>query len=130
MKKIKDLEAKYMKKDVPQFSIGDTVSVYVRIKEEGKTRTQVFEGIVIRKKGTGVHSMFTVRRISYGEGVERTFPVHSPSVQKVEVKKKGIVRRAKLYYLRDRKGKKSKLEEKIGTIAKPSAESLPRKEGE
>ena len=86
--------------------VGDTVRVYVRIKEEGKTRIQVFEGVAIKKKGSGTSATFTVRRISYGEGVERTFPLHSPAIEKIEVKKKGSARRAKLYYLRKRKGKK------------------------
>lgn len=113
--------------EVHKFSVGDTVLVYVKIKEEGKTRTQAFEGAVIRKKGRGEQTTFTVRRISYGEGVERTFPLHSPSIQKIDVKKKGTVRRAKLYYLRKRKGKKSKVEERIeGEIG---ADALPRTEG-
>ena len=86
--------------------VGDTVRVYVRIKEEGKTRIQVFEGVAIKRKGSGTGATFTVRRISYGEGVERTFPLHSPAIEKIEVKKKGSARRAKLYYLRKRKGKK------------------------
>ena len=86
--------------------VGDTVRVYVRIKEEGKTRIQVFEGVAIKRKGSGTGATFTVRRISYGEGVERTFPLHSPAIEKIEVKKKGSTRRAKLYYLRERKGKK------------------------
>ena len=106
MKRIKHIESKFIKKDVPKFNIGDTVLVYVKIKEGEKTRTQVFEGIVIKRKGAGTGASFTVRRISYGEGVERTFPLHSPLVHKVEVKKKGSARRAKLYYLRKRKGKK------------------------
>ena len=95
-----------VKKDIPKFNIGDTVRVYVGIKEEDKTRTQVFEGVAIKRKGKGTGSTFTVRRISYGEGVERTFPLHSPVIEKIEVKKKGSARRAKLYYLRKRKGKK------------------------
>lgn len=86
--------------------VGDTVRVYVRIKEESKTRIQVFEGVAIKRKGSGISATFTVRRISYGEGVERTFPLHSPAIEKIEVKKKGVARRAKLYYLRKRKGKK------------------------
>jgi len=89
-----------------KIKIGDTVRVYVKIKEGDKTRTQVFEGVAIKKKGSGTGATFTVRRISYGEGVERTFPLHSPAIEKIEVKKKGSVRRAKLYYLRERKGKK------------------------
>jgi len=98
-----------IKKEISKFKVGDTVLVYVKIKEEGKTRIQGFEGIVIRKKGAGVGATFTVRRVSYGEGVERTFTLRSPFLEKVEVKKKGIVKRAKLYYLREKKGKKSAL---------------------
>ncbi len=89
-----------------KIKIGDTVRVYVKIKEEDKTRIQVFEGVAIKRKGSGTNATFTVRRISYGEGVERTFPLHSPAIEKIEVKKKGSTRRAKLYYLRKRKGKK------------------------
>ena len=113
MKRIAKLEEKYLKKDKPKFNIGDTVAVHVKIKEEGKTRIQVFDGIVIKRKGSGVSATFTVRRISFGEGVERTFPLNSPSIDKVAVRKKGAVRRAKLYYLREKKGKKSKVAEKI-----------------
>lgn len=113
MKIMDEFEKKYMKKEIPTFDIGDTVVVHVKIKEEEKTRIQVFEGIVIRKKGSGPRATFTVRRISYGEGVERTFFLHSPFVAKVVVKKKGAVRRAKLYYLRRKKGKSTKVEEKI-----------------
>lgn len=112
---IKDLETKYAKKDLPQFEIGDTVDVYFLIKEENKMRPQVFSGIVIARKGSGLRKNFTVRRISYGEGVERVFPFHSPLIEKVVVTKKGRVRRAKLYYLRGKKGKKAaKVEEKVG----------------
>ncbi|NQU95444.1 MAG: 50S ribosomal protein L19 [Candidatus Omnitrophica bacterium] len=121
MNKLKDFEEKYLKKDIPKFNVGDTVHVYVKIKEEEKTRTQVFDGTVIKKKGTGVRATFMVRRISYGEGVERTFLVHSPFIDKVVVKKKGSVRRAKLYYLRNKKGKKSKVAQKV--------ETQPRAEG-
>ncbi len=113
MEKIKSIEEKYLKKDVPKFNIGDTVLVHVKIKEEDKTRIQVFEGIAIKKKGSGLRATFTVRRISYGEGVERTFLIHSPLIDKVQVKKKGAVRRAKLTYLREKKGKKSKVAEKV-----------------
>ena len=127
MEKVKKFEEKYLKKDPPKFNIGDTVMVHVNIKEEGKTRVQVFEGVVIKKKGTSVRATFTVRRISYGEGVERTFMLHSPFIGKVIVKKKGSVRRAKLYYLRKKKGKKSKVEEKI-EAQKPS-DAPPRTEG-
>ena len=113
MQRIRDIEEKYLKKEPSKFNIGDTVLVHVKIKEEGKARIQVFEGIVIKKKGSRVSSAFTVRRVSYGEGVERTFLLHSPFIQKIEVKKRGSIRRAKLNYLRKRKGKKSKVEEKI-----------------
>lgn len=121
MKKIKEFEQKYLKKDMPKFNIGDTVLVHVKIKEEGKTRIQVFEGVAIKKKGSGPRATFTVRRISYGEGVERTFLIHSPFIEKVTVKKKGRVRRAKLYYLRRKKGKSTKVEEKIETETPPAA---------
>ncbi len=113
MKKIKQIEKEQLKKDIPNFKIGDTVRVHVKIKEDEKTRIQVFEGIVIGKRGTGLSQTFTVRRISYGEGVERIFPVHCPSVDKIEVVKKGKVRRSKLYYLRKRIGKETRVEEKM-----------------
>ena len=107
MTKCSLVEKEYMKKEAPKFNVGDTVKVFVKITEEDdKTRLQAFEGIVIRKRGRGISESFTVRRISYGEGVERTFPLHSPSVDKVEVVKPGKVKRAKLYYLRKRVGKK------------------------
>lgn len=108
---IKDIEAEYMKKDVPSFHIGDTLRVSVRVEEGDKTRTQLFEGTVIAKGGSGIRESFTVRRISFGEGVERNFPLHSPTVQKLEVVRKGKVRRAKLYYLRKSTGKRSRIEE-------------------
>ena len=128
MKRIKELEEKYTRKDAPKFEIGDTVSVHVKIQEEGKTRIQVFEGTVMKRKGSGLRSMFTVRRISYGEGVERTFPLHSPSIKKVDIKKKGSVRRAKLYYLRTRKGKQSKIAEKIEHDTLPSTGDVSPRE--
>lgn len=119
-----------IKQEVSKFNVGDTVLVYVKIKEEGKTRIQGFEGVVIRRKGSGSGATFTVRRVSYGEGVERTFTLRSPFIEKVEVKKKGAVRRAKLYYLRKRKGKKSKVEERIESqTSSPKADALPRTEG-
>lgn len=114
MKQIEELEAKFMRKDLPVFKIGDTVDVHFRIKEENKMRTQLYTGIVIGRKGRGISESFTVRRISYGEGVERVFPMHSPLIEKVEVIKKGNVRRAKLYYLRGKKGRSAtKVKEKI-----------------
>ena len=101
-----------LKKQVPKFEIGDTVDVHVRILEGQKERTQIFGGTVIARRGSGMNEMFTVRRIVQGEGVERTFPLHSPKIAAVEVKRSGQVRRAKLYYLRDRVGKATKLRER------------------
>jgi large subunit ribosomal protein L19 len=104
------------KNDAPKlvdFKTGDTVKVHVKIQEEeGKVRIQVFEGVVIRKRGGGVSETFTVRRVSYGEGVERIFPLHSPIIDRIELVRKGKVRRSRLYYLRDRKGKSAKIAEK------------------
>src|SRR3989338_3762938 len=108
---IKALEAEQLKKDVPPFKIGDSVRVSVRVDEGDKTRTQLFEGVVIKKQGSGIRESFTVRRISFGEGVERNFPVHSPTVQKIEMVRSGKVRRAKLYYLRQQTWKKGRIEE-------------------
>lgn len=102
-----------VKTDIPEISIGDTVKVYCRIKEGEKERIQMFEGTVIAKKGAGVSETFTVRRVSYGVGVERVFPIHSPNVDRVEVVRHGKVRRSKLYYLRDRVGKAAKVKELI-----------------
>ena len=111
--KIEIVEKAFLKKDIPKFNVGDTVKVYVKIKEEDKVRLQAFEGIVIRIRGTGLKKTFTVRRISYGEGVERTFPVDSPSVERIELAKKGRVKRARIYYLRDKVGKKTKVDEEL-----------------
>ena len=102
-----------LKANVPELSIGDTVKVYVKIKEGDKYRLQVFEGTIIAKKHGGINETFTVRRVAHGCGIERVFPVHSPIVDKVEVVRKGKVRRAKLYYLRDRVGKAAKVKEAI-----------------
>ena len=102
-----------LKSEVPVIEIGDTVKVHVKIKEGEKYRIQIFEGIVIARKHGGISETFTVRRISYGVGVERVFPVHSPNVDKVEIVRDGKVRRAKLYYLRDRVGKAAKVKEKV-----------------
>jgi large subunit ribosomal protein L19 len=106
------VESVGLKKDVPAFTVGDTVDVQVRILEGQKERTQTFSGTVISRRGEGTNSMFTVRRIVQGEGVERTFPVHSPRIAKIEVKRSGQVRRAKLYYLRDRIGKATRLRDR------------------
>ncbi len=109
--KIKALEAEQLSKNNSSFKVGDTVRIAVRVEESDKTRTQNFEGIVIRKKGSGIRESLTVRRISFGEGVERSFPLHSPTVQKIEVIRSGKVRRSKLYYLRKSTGKKNRIEE-------------------
>ena len=113
MDALKAIVADSMKNEVPEILIGSTVKVHVRIKEGEKERIQVFEGTVIAKNNSGISETFTVRRVSYGVGVERVFPVHSPSVAKVELIRKGKVRRAKLYYLRDRVGKAAKVKELI-----------------
>ena len=111
---IKSIEHEQLKDKIPDLKVGDTVRVHVRIKEGNKERIQVFEGIIIKKQGGGVNATFTVRRISYGVGVEKTFLIHSPLVEKVEVVRVGKARRAKLYYLRDRVGKAAKTKENIG----------------
>ena len=112
MNKIEALEKRYLKKEVPSFVVGDTVKVMVRITEGEKSRLQAFEGQVIARRGAGTRESFTVRRISYGEGVERTFPLHSRNVERIEVLRPGKTRRAKLYYLRKKIGKGSKIEER------------------
>ena len=103
----------YLKTDIPAFNVGDTVKVHVKIKEGNRERIQVFEGTIIKVQHGGIQKTFTVRRLSYGIGVERTFPVNSPKIAKIEVVRKGKVRRAKLYYLRDRVGKAAKVKEKL-----------------
>jgi len=110
---IKQIEQENMKEKVPQFNVGDTVRVSVKVVEGNKERLQAYEGIVIARKHDGVGESFTVRRLSYGVGVERVFPLHSPRVANVEVVKEGRVRRAKLYYMRGRTGKAAKVKEKI-----------------
>ena len=110
---IKTLTANYMKPELPQMNVGDTVRVTLRVKEGSRERNQVFEGTIIKVQHGGIQKTFTVRRLSYGIGVERTFPVNSPKIAKIEVVRKGKVRRAKLYYLRDRVGKAAKVKEKL-----------------
>ncbi len=110
---VKEISAGMLKTEVPELKIGSTVRVHVRIKEGDKSRIQVFEGTIIARNNSGIAETFTVRRVSYGVGVERVFPVHSPNVEKVETVRNGRVRRAKLYYLRDRVGKAAKVKEKI-----------------
>ena len=113
MEKIQAFVNEQLKTDVPAFGIGDGVKVYIRITEGEKTRTQLFEGTVIARHGGGISETFTVRRVSYGVGVEKTFPIHSPNVEKIEVFRLAKVRRAKLYYLRSRVGKAAKVKERV-----------------
>lgn len=109
---IQILEQEQLRQDIPSFKAGDTVRVHVKVVEGSRERIQVFEGIVINRQGSGVRETFTVRRVSYNVGVERTFPVHSPRIEKIEVMRRGIVRRAKLYYLRNLTGKAARIREK------------------
>ena len=113
MEKIQAFVSEQLKTDVPKFGIGDGVKVYIRISEGEKTRTQLFEGTVIARHGGGISETFTVRRVSYGVGVEKTFPIHSPNIEKIVVFREAKVRRAKLYYLRSRVGKAAKVKEKV-----------------
>ncbi len=106
------LEGAYLRDDVPEFRSGDTVKVHVRVVEGGRERVQIFEGVVIARNGSGLRESFTVRKISFGVGVERVFPVHAPIIQKIEVMRRGDVRRSKLYYLRERSGKAARIKEK------------------
>nr|WP_329886643.1 50S ribosomal protein L19 [Pseudoramibacter sp. HA2172] len=112
MEILKQIEQANMKKDVPPFNVGDTVRVHVRVIEGKRERVQMFEGVVLKKQHGGIHETFTVRKLSSGIGVERTFPVHSPKVAAIDVLRKGKVRRAKLNYLRDRVGKAARVKEK------------------
>ena len=109
---IRELEQEQMRRDVPDFRPGDTVRVHVKVVEADRERIQVFEGVVLRRNGGGLSETFTVRKVSQGVGVERTFPLHSPRIDKIEVVRQGQVRRARLYYLRDRSGKAARVKEK------------------
>jgi large subunit ribosomal protein L19 len=113
MQKLSELDSKSLRSDVPAFEPGDTLNVHVRVVEGNRSRIQVFKGVVIRRQGDGVRETFTVRKVSFGVGVERTFPVHTPVIEKIEIVTRGDVRRAKLYYLRDLRGKKAKIKEKV-----------------
>jgi len=114
---IKSLSEEYMKPELPAMNVGDTVKVTVRVKEGNRERNQAFEGTIIAKKHGGINETITVRRISYNVGCEKVFPVHSPSIVSVETVRRGKVRRAKLYYLRDKVGKKAKVKERVGSKA-------------
>jgi len=111
MNLVQSLEQEQIKKDIPDFKPGDTVKVHVKVIEGNRERIQVFEGVVIRRRGGGLSETFTVRRVSYGVGVERTFPLHSPKIDRIEVVRRGKVRRARLYYLRALRGKKARIKE-------------------
>ena len=121
MSLISEMEAQSVKKDIPDFAAGDVVNVAVKIKEGNRVRLQSFEGTVIRKRNRGFNSAFTVRKISHGEGVERTFQTHSPLIDSIKVKRRGKVRRAKLYYLRERSGRSARIKEKLGSSEKLSS---------
>jgi large subunit ribosomal protein L19 len=112
------LDAESLRTDVPDFRPGDTLKVHVRVVEGSRERVQLFQGVVIRRQGSGVRETFTVRKVSFGVGVERTFPVHTPIIQKIEVATRGDVRRAKLYYLRDLRGKAAKIKEKRDPVGR------------
>jgi large subunit ribosomal protein L19 len=120
------VEIPRLRDDLPDFRPGDTVKVHVRVVEAGRERIQVFQGVVIRRRGGGLRETFTARKISFGVGVERTFPLHSPTIAKIEVSGRGDVRRAKLYYLRQRRGKAARIKElrepQVTTTAKPESE--------
>jgi large subunit ribosomal protein L19 len=113
MKTTDIVDLQHIRSDIPVFGPGDELKVHVRVVESGKERIQIFQGNVIGRHGSGIQETYTVRKISYGVGVERTFPVHTPTVAKIEVMKRGDVRRAKLYYLRDRSGKSARIKEKL-----------------
>jgi len=117
MNKTDLVDKSYLRDDLPEFRPGDTVKVHVRVVEAGRERVQVFQGVVIRRQGGGIRETFTVRKVSFGVGVERTFPVHSPTIAKLEVVTKGRVRRAKLYYLRERRGRKARIRERREDVA-------------
>ena len=121
MHKLDELDAASLRSDIPDFRAGDTVNVYVKVIEGSRSRVQVFKGVVIRRHGGGLGETYTVRKVSFGVGVERTFPVHSPNVEKLEVVTRGDVRRAKLYYLRDLRGKAAKIRERRDAVPAKAA---------
>jgi large subunit ribosomal protein L19 len=118
MHTLDDLDALSIRSDVPDFRAGDTLKVHVRVIEGTRQRVQIFQGVVIRRQGGGIRETFTVRKVSFGVGVERTFPVHTPVIDKIEVVTRGDVRRAKLYYLRELRGKKAKIKEKRDPVSR------------
>jgi large subunit ribosomal protein L19 len=131
MNKTDIVDKQYLRSDIPPFRPGDTVKVHVRVVEAGRERVQVFQGVVIRRQGGGLQETFTVRKVSFGVGVERTFPVHSPSIAKLEVVTRGKVRRAKLYYLRELRGKKARIRERrVGAEELKAVQAVEAGEGE
>ncbi|MGI8881779.1 MAG: 50S ribosomal protein L19 [Jatrophihabitans sp.] len=118
MNTLDSLDADSLRDDVPDFRAGDTLKVHVKVVEGTRSRVQVFQGVVIRRQGAGLRETFTVRKVSFGVGVERTFPVHTPVIEKIELLTRGDVRRAKLYYLRDLRGKAAKIKEKRENVAR------------
>ena len=128
MHKLADLDLAGLRRDLPAFRAGDTVNVHVKVIEGARSRVQIFKGVVIRRHGGGIGETYTVRKVSFGVGVERTFPLHSPNVEKIEVATRGDVRRAKLYYLRDLRGKAAKIRERRDSVPaakKASSAALP-----
>jgi large subunit ribosomal protein L19 len=121
MNKVDLVEKPRLREDLPDFRPGDTVKVHVRVAEAGRERIQVFQGVVIRRKGGGLRETFTVRKVSFGVGVERTFPLHSPTIARIELVTRGRVRRAKLYYLRERRGKSARIRERRDARSAPAA---------
>jgi large subunit ribosomal protein L19 len=121
--KVDLVESRALRDDLPEFRAGDTVKVHVRVSEAGRDRIQVFQGVVIRRRGGGLRASFTVRKISFGVGVERTFPLHSPGIATIEVVSRGDVRRAKLYYLRQRRGKRARIRELRTPVSAPAPEA-------
>jgi large subunit ribosomal protein L19 len=130
MGKIEAFENDYLRKNIPDFKAGDTVVVHVRVVEGERERIQVFQGTVIKRQGSGLQESFTVRKISFGVGTERTFPTHSPMLAKIEIKTRGTVRRAKLYYLRDRVGKKARVKEMFVEGGIPVSENIAHSDAE
>lgn len=125
MNTLQEIEKPYLRSDVPDFRAGDTIKVHVKVSEGGKERIQLFQGVVIGRKGDGTRESFTVRKISSGIGVERVFPLNAPVVDRIEVMRRGRVRRAKLYYLRDRRGKAARIEERRYDRSKIAAAAAP-----
>ncbi len=122
---IQEIESPLIKKNLPQMDVGDTVKVFVKIKEGGKERTQGYEGVIIKRAGAGVNQTLTVRRVFQGIGIERVFLVHSPRIEKITVQRRGHVRRSKLYYLRERTGKATRIKERIGARREAGAAAAP-----